>query len=256
MNGEFFEALHLLCKEKDIPMDYMVERIGAAILVELQHNSGNGHVFIPREKLVLATAQLIEQNAPEKGTDQGKFYLVEDFAPGSPNRPPELVKAPFYKNDISLMNAVYFKPASMPAEELEPVVKKLRTSRRQGLVLICDGMEDAEDIKDYTPDAVFDRFCRNGSLLRRITYVLDNGIAMRYPGMYEEISGTEDFQCNWIKSRLKDGIKTTIWSPPYLDTSDHAVVACWTPLLSIHGEKTGMVGFELCYHKLIQSVIQ
>lgn len=203
-----------------------------------------------------ATAQLIEQNAPEKGTDQGKFYLVEDFAPGSPNRPPELVKAPFYKNDISLMNAVYFKPASMPAEELEPVVKNLRTSRRQGLVLICDGMEDAEDIKDYTPDAVFDRFCRNGSLLRRITYVLDNGIAMRYPGMYEEISGTEDFQCNWIKSRLKDGIKTTIWSPPYLDTSDHAVVACWTPLLSIHGEKTGMVGFELCYHKLIQSVIQ
>ena len=31
MNGEFFEALHLLCKEKDIPMDYMVERISAAI---------------------------------------------------------------------------------------------------------------------------------------------------------------------------------------------------------------------------------
>ena len=31
MNGEFFEALHLLCKEKDIPMDYMVDRIAAAI---------------------------------------------------------------------------------------------------------------------------------------------------------------------------------------------------------------------------------
>ncbi len=35
------------------------ERIAAAILFELQHNSGNGHVFIPREKLVDATAQLI-----------------------------------------------------------------------------------------------------------------------------------------------------------------------------------------------------
>lgn len=203
-----------------------------------------------------ATAQLIEQNAPEAGTDRGRFYLLEDYAPGSPNRPPELVKAPFYKNEISLENAVYFKPASMPVKELEPVVKQLRTSRRQGLVLICDGMEDADDIRDFTPDAVFDRFCRNGSLLRRITYVLDNGIAMRYPGMYEEISDTDDFQCSWLKSRLKDGIKTTVWTPPYPDTSDHAVVACWTPLLTIHGEKTGMVGFELCYHKLIGEVMK
>lgn len=35
------------------------ERVSAAIVFELQHNAGNGHVFIPREKLVLATAQLI-----------------------------------------------------------------------------------------------------------------------------------------------------------------------------------------------------
>ncbi len=35
------------------------ERISAAILFELRHNTGNGHVFIPREKLILATAQLI-----------------------------------------------------------------------------------------------------------------------------------------------------------------------------------------------------
>ena len=36
------------------------ERIAAALLFELQHNTGNGHVFIPREKLIAATAQLIE----------------------------------------------------------------------------------------------------------------------------------------------------------------------------------------------------
>lgn len=35
-------------------------RIAAAIIFELQHNSGNGHVFIPKEKLLLATAQLID----------------------------------------------------------------------------------------------------------------------------------------------------------------------------------------------------
>ena len=39
-------------------------RIAAAICFELLHNSGNGHVFIPREKLVMATAQLIDIDLP------------------------------------------------------------------------------------------------------------------------------------------------------------------------------------------------
>ncbi|MBE6940140.1 MAG: ATP-dependent RecD-like DNA helicase [Ruminococcaceae bacterium] len=34
-------------------------RTEAAVLYELQHNLHNGHVFLPREKLILATAQLI-----------------------------------------------------------------------------------------------------------------------------------------------------------------------------------------------------
>ncbi len=47
------------------------ERIGAALQFELLHNAGNGHVFIPREKLILATAQLldIEAAAVEEGLD-------------------------------------------------------------------------------------------------------------------------------------------------------------------------------------------
>lgn len=48
------------------------ERISAAVCFELQHNAGNGHVFIPREKLILATAQLldIEPGAVESGLDE------------------------------------------------------------------------------------------------------------------------------------------------------------------------------------------
>ena len=38
--------------------------------------------------------------------------------------------------------------------------------------------------------------------------------------------------------------------------SDHAVIACWLPLLTASGEEKGLVGFELCYHKLIQPIIQ
>ena len=47
------------------------ERIGAAVLFELRHNAGNGHVFIPREKLILATSQLLdlEPTPVEEGLD-------------------------------------------------------------------------------------------------------------------------------------------------------------------------------------------
>ena len=40
-------------------------RIGAAILFELVHNTGNGHCFIPREKLAAVTAELIDVSAEE-----------------------------------------------------------------------------------------------------------------------------------------------------------------------------------------------
>ncbi len=36
------------------------ERAAAAAVFELRHNEGNGHVFLPRDKLVAATAQLLE----------------------------------------------------------------------------------------------------------------------------------------------------------------------------------------------------
>ena len=47
------------------------ERVAAAVLFELQYNTGNGHVFIPREKLIEATAQLLDLEAEpvEEGLD-------------------------------------------------------------------------------------------------------------------------------------------------------------------------------------------
>ena len=69
IGGEFADADRLAL---DLGMEGdSAERIAAAILFELQHNAGNGHVFIPREKLILATAQLIDIDpAPvEEGLD-------------------------------------------------------------------------------------------------------------------------------------------------------------------------------------------
>ncbi len=51
------------------------ERVSAAIQFELLHNLGNGHSFIPREKLIAATAQLIEVDA---GTVEECLEVLEE----------------------------------------------------------------------------------------------------------------------------------------------------------------------------------
>ncbi len=69
IGGEFSEA-DALALELGFEGD-SAQRIAAAVIFELRHNSGNGHVFIPREKLALATAQLIDVplDAVEEGMD-------------------------------------------------------------------------------------------------------------------------------------------------------------------------------------------
>ena len=51
-------------------------RIGAAILFELVHNTGNGHCFIPREKLAAVTAELIDVDAEDADACIGE--LIEE----------------------------------------------------------------------------------------------------------------------------------------------------------------------------------
>lgn len=65
VGGNFFDADRLAV---ELGFDgNSISRISAAITFELQHNTTNGHCFIPREKLIAATAQLISVEAEEIG---------------------------------------------------------------------------------------------------------------------------------------------------------------------------------------------
>ncbi|MBR0459549.1 MAG: protein kinase [Victivallales bacterium] len=235
----------------------MMRRLKVQIDTEALASDIDNKLLRIREQLKgLTTSQLIEQNAPEQYTDQSRFYLSEEFAPDSPNPPPNLLETPFYCQKISFQDAAYFKPDDMPREALLPFVRHLRSSRRQGLTILSDSMDDAEDIRDFTSEAMFQRFCEKGALVRHITYVLENGVAMRYPGMYEKVASPNEFLRHWLQEKMASGIQNILWSPPYADSSEHSVIACWLPLRTVQGKDIGVVGFELCYHKMLQPIIQ
>lgn len=230
----------------------MLRRLKVQLVTERLASQVGTRLLRIREQLNgLATSQIIEQNAPDSSEDRRPFYLASDFASDAVNRPPDLVRLPFYAREVSFGNAAYFKPDDMTRESLIPLVKQLRTSRRQGITLICDSM-DSDGSRDFTPDSIFRRFRENGALLRRITYLMNDGTALRYPGMYET---REEIRCSWLDQR-RQKLESTLWSPPYQDSSGHIVISCWIPLLRPDGTESGLVGFELCYHKLILPILQ
>ncbi len=68
--GLDFFAADGLAQRMGFPPDAR-ERVSAAVVFELRHNEGNGHVFLPRDKLAAATAQLlgIETDPVESALD-------------------------------------------------------------------------------------------------------------------------------------------------------------------------------------------
>ena len=73
IGGSFAEA-DTMALEMGVD-SYSKNRICAAVLFELVHNSGNGHCFIPREKLAAVTAQLI--GVDEQSADECINILIE-----------------------------------------------------------------------------------------------------------------------------------------------------------------------------------
>ena len=87
------------------------ERIAAALLFELQHNTGNGHVFIPREKLVAATSQLID--VPPLPIEVGLDVLLDSG---------EVVASPVAGCDACYLASLY-EAESETAERLLKMAK-------------------------------------------------------------------------------------------------------------------------------------
>ena len=189
--------------------------------------------------------------------DSGKehFYMVSEFAPDSKTPPPGLIATRFYKHPITLEHAAYFKEGDVTDDTLKQWGHRLRGLHPLRLAHFFDNLI-RQDSFVHAQDENMRQFFLQGGILRRITYILDNGIALRFPGMYEEVASNRDFQCDWIRRAYRTQPHRLIWSPPYPDTSGHMVVSCWRPVLDRAGKEIGTMGFEVCYHELLRPIFE
>ncbi len=131
IGGSFSEADHLAMA---MGMDeHSRSRINAAVIFELNHNTANGHVFIPRDKLAAATGQLIgvpPEEADESITQLSDAGLVilDEIADLTACYLPELYEAETHAAErIARMSRVVFD------EEADPDRLILRLEKQQNI---------------------------------------------------------------------------------------------------------------------------
>ena len=210
-------------------------------------------LFLLQNQLKTLSLSLSTETVLPLDTNEIQFHEVSSFAPDAKNPPSDLIPTPFYKYPITLQHAAYFKSSGVSPETFKKWGIRLRSLHSQRLAVFFNNLirqdnyihSDMEDMK---------HFFRYGGKLRRITYVLNDGIALRFPGMYEEVSSPEDFLCEEYRSQPQPHRLT--WTSTYLDSSNHLVAACWRPVLDKRGREIGAMGFEICFHELIRPIFE
>lgn len=200
----------------------------------------------------LATGLSIANNSLLTSQELPEVYLLDSFAPNAPNPPQDLIPSPFYAEQISIENPSFQKPETMTMEQLRKEVFPLLETRSQALTMLWDGLTES---KNFSLKELEHQYSEEEPLLRRITVLLFNGITMRYPGMHEAPSTQAELQGDWFRRKQLRMGEPYPWTPPYTDTSERSVVACWTALKDDQGVAYGQVGFELSFGKLVSSLM-
>ena len=129
IGGTFYEADRLAI---DMGMDEQNRsRVNAAVLYELRHNLGNGHCFLPREKLNAATAELIRvepeiiEESIQDLIDQNLIHF-EQIAKQNACYLPELYEA---ETDTALRLSRLCRASFQERVDLDSLIEKLEKSQ-------------------------------------------------------------------------------------------------------------------------------
>lgn len=234
----------------------MIRRVKLQRYTENQAAAINNQLLRLQERLTGFAASLgIELIKPGTTDKDAEIYLLPEFAGENEKRPPQSIDLPFFRHEINVEYPAYMKPDSMSRAELEQMVRPLWMFRRPMLALIL-GYVRNDDGALRTTSSRMERYLQEGSLLRRINIFFDNGVGMRYPGMYEENQKAGKLQCAYIREKRRQRPYAVLWSPPYSDTDGHPVISCWTPISKPEGIITGYLGFEVCFYQLIKPLFE
>ena len=204
----------------------------------------------------LSMALGTEYARPSVEADDVLFYVNDDYAPTSSNQPENMQMTKFFKNKVSFDYGTYFKPEGFSEQAFLAWVQRFKSLHAMHASNYLSNVTMNEEKVSSRKDDM-QAFVKHGPLLRRFTYILDNGLVFRFPGTYEEgVYDESDFMDDGIQQRMNkpDSLGKFLWTLPHPDPEGHVVISCWLPILDISGEKLGLICLDICYHKLIEGI--
>lgn len=214
----------------------------------------SAQLFLLQNQLkTLSLSLSVGTTLPLSDVHEPQCYEAASFKPGAKQPPSGLIPTPFYKNPISLQCAVYFREPGVSQETFREWGSRFRSLHNERLAIFFSNLI-RQDNYVYSDEVNIRHFIHHGGRLRRITYVMDNGIALRFPGMYEEIASPKDLLCEEYRSQPPP--HRLCWTSTYLDSSNHLVIACWRPVLDPSGKEIGAMSFEICFHELMLPIFE
>lgn len=216
-----------------------------------------GRRFVIQQSQLRTISDSIAMELTQEKNDLGKnvpVYMSEDFKPGSMRCPPGLVhNKALYKNPVTLEVSTYCNfSQDLKEKDIQHWANRLQAirSQRSSTLFTHIFQKDTNGLTNSSK-----RFYMKGSLVRRITLVLDNGLVITYPGMYCPAKSQNDFQSEYIRRELR-ATQSVVWTTPFLDFSGHVCIACWRGIFDQNGHSIGSVGFNLSYDELLRPIAE
>ncbi len=233
---------------------HTLQRLALQRQTEVAAATINNLLLSIQEQLkAFGTGLSIEYGQPDGGHAGERIFFNRDYL--NPETGPEdLAFSPIFNRPISMTRSACHVPSGMSREEAVRLLEDLPMPEHGGLGLLLRGITAF----DGTERAVHENmkaFTDKGGAIRRLTLLYNNGIGLRYPGMYEKTPPSQ-FQDDWIRELRQRNSRFFYWGLPRLDSANHPIFSCWGPLIDADGNEQGAIGVDVCFHEVVKHLYE
>ncbi len=208
---------------------------------------------IQEQLKAFGTGLSIEYDKPERPRAAEEIFFNQDYLTPE-TAPKDLAFSPIFNRSISMTRSACHPPAGMSREDATRVLRDLPMPEHGGLGLLLRGITAFDGTERAVRENVA-AFTEKGGAIRRLSLLFNNGIGLRYPGMYEKIPPSR-FQDEWIQELRRRNSRFFYWGLPRLDSANHLIFSCWGPLIDANGNEQGSIGVDVCFHEVVKHLYE
>lgn len=231
-----------------------LQRLALQRQTEVTAGTINNLLLSIQEQLkAFSTGLSIEYGKSERPRGSEQIFFNRDYL-NPRTAPKDLTFSPIFNRPISMTHSSCHRPDDMSREEATRLLQTLPLPEHGGLGLLLRGITAVDGTERNVRQNVM-TFMEKGGAIRRLSFLFNNGIGLRYPGMFEKIPPSQ-FQDKRIRELRRRNPRAFYWGLPRLDSANHLIFSCWGPLIDADGNEEGAIGVDVCFHEVVKNLYE